>query len=106
MGERKLRRLPRQCYAPAGPVPVRRKRNLTHPDTDQKLFGLWDPAARVIYVESKLSLETAWQVLYHEQFHAWVDDIGVLVPNEKLERLCDGYAMCRMGEIWSERPRG
>jgi len=104
MPEHRLPRLPRQVYAPAGPVPVVRRKDLVNPDTGDACDGLWVPDERRIYIERRLGLASAHQTLRHEQFHAWVDDLRIQLPKEKLELLCDLYAMGRMGEDW-ERQR-
>lgn len=95
--------VPREVHSMAGPVRVVRVRGLIDPKTAKPLYGHWDPATRTIRVERDLGPETALQTLYHEQFHAWVDDLGVNLPERTLEQLCDGYAMGRMGERWVRR---
>ena len=97
-------KVPKWVYAPAGPVEVRVVKGLTDPDLGGRCFGLWDPEKRLIFLEAMLSDKSARQFLYHEQFHAWLDDLGVLLPNSTIERLCDGYALARMGEQeWTKK---
>ncbi len=96
--------VPKWLFAPAGPVRVRFVRNLKHPDTGQLLFGLWDLETRTISLDKDLGLLAARQTMYHEQFHAWIDDLGVVLTSAVLERLCDGYALGRMGETrWNKK---
>lgn len=98
---KRLSRIPKHVHSMAGPVRVIRVKALCH--EGRSVYGLWDPDARVISIEAKLGLETAHQTLRHEQFHAWVDDLGIMVPKEKLEALCEAYAVGRMGEWWLKR---
>lgn len=101
----RLPRLPNTVFAPNGPVQVIRKLNLVDEKDDAKLFGCWVPSERAIYLEKKLTLSAAWPVLFHEQFHAWLDDIGIAFPDDQvplLERFCDGLGHCRTAEMYEQ----
>ena len=97
----RLPRIPRTVHSAAGPVPVERVDNLRDPEyPSRSLYGLWVPDSRLIKIERGVGLETAWQTLFHEQFHAWIDDNGVELGKTTLERLCEMYGSGRMGEWW------
>lgn len=101
-----LRPLPKAVKAPSGPVPVRRKANLVNSDTGERCRGLWDPAARIIWIDAELSLSAAWPTLHHERVHAWLDDSGFYwdldneAENARFELLCDTLAHCMMLDMW------
>jgi hypothetical protein len=103
----KLPRIPRTVYANAGPIPVERIANLRDPDKPERnLFGIWLPDTRIIRLDRGMGPETAWQTLFHEQFHAWLDDNELAVSHNMAERLCGLYASGRMGEWWEKLRKG
>lgn len=99
---KRLGRIPKQVHSHAGPVQVVIVADLCD-EHGKSLFGYWEPDLRVISLTKGMSLVTAWQTLRHEQFHAWISDLGIDLTKTKAEALCEAYASGRMGELAQEK---
>lgn len=95
---KRLSRIPKQIHSHAGPVRVVIIEDLRD-DKGKALYGYWQPDTRVISLKKGMSLVTAWQTLRHEQFHAWISDLGIELSEKKAEALCEAYASGRMAEL-------
>jgi hypothetical protein len=93
-----LPRLPKEVYAPAGPVKVKRKARLRD-DEGVSCDGFYVEAERTIYLHTKLCLTAAWPVLLHEQKHAWMFDVRMTFGEDMDEWVCNHFAACEMQQL-------
>ena len=87
--------LPRTVWSPHGDIRVTRPRTLVS-DDGERTYGEWHQVERVVRVHARLRRDAAWPVLLHELAHADLDDYGVSLSHEPLERVCDALALARM----------
>lgn len=92
--------LPRVVWSPHGDIRVTRPRTLSG-DADETVYGEWHQVTRTVRVVARLRRDAAWPVLFHELVHADLDDYGVTLPHDDVERVCDALALARMA--WFRR---
>jgi len=86
--------LPRRVWSPHGDIRVSRPRRLAG-DQGEQVYGEWRQVERTICVVAKLRRDAAWPVFFHEMAHAELDDYGVIMEHELLERTCDALGLAR-----------
>ena len=88
-------KLPDTMDAPSGPVAV-----VLKPTAAKGKMGSFDPSARVVTVDSALSPDRQWWVLFHEMAHVALWDSGAanLMKKRVQEAVCDAIATARMRE--------
>lgn len=87
--------LPRTVSAPSGPVAI-----VLKPTAAKGKMGSFDPSARTVTVDSALSPDRQWWVLFHEMAHVALWDSGTanLMKKRVQEAVCDAIATARMRE--------
>ena len=102
----KLPPLPATAFHPLGPIPVTLVDDLRAPDDpNERLYGYWNAFARTISIRRDLHPVQAWCTFYHELTHAWLSDIGVKLPEEHEEAICEAIARARVAELIGESKR-
>jgi hypothetical protein len=94
--------LPSSVLTAHGPVAVLIVEDLRDPaDATDKLFGYWDPFARVISIRAGLHPTAAWLTLFHERTHADLSEVGIKLAEETEEVICNALAAARLAELWA-----
>lgn len=89
--------LPRAVVSALGPVRVVRAVRIVNNKIECN--GLWDPNTRTITVRTRLPREKAWWVFFHERTHMELEELGVQLPLELEELVCDAMATARVAEL-------
>lgn len=96
----KLPPLPPTVFSTHGEITVQVVEDLRDPEEPkERLFGYWDPFARIISVRSGMHPTAMWLTLTHEQTHADLSDIGVKLSEEQEESVCNAIASARVAEM-------
>lgn len=103
----KLPPIPDVVGAVLGPIPVTLCETIENDGVECN--GLWLPDERAIQIRSGLSLTERWWTLHHEVTHAILHDLGVSLPDEDEEHVCNALATARLlemqGRAWTPRKR-
>lgn len=93
-----MKKIPKTVMGLGGPISIKKVKKMPKVD-GKKCVGTWDRDERTIeLVDRKVKLMK--RTLYHELFHAAVDDSGLgnLLSPAAEEAFCDMVAMARMVE--------
>lgn len=96
--EQSLPPLPTSVPNIHGPVPVVMVPDLRDSD-GKELFGFWDPYAREIRLRVGMHPIAAWLTLWHEQTHADLSEIGVLLTTDQEEAVVSAIASQRVHDM-------
>lgn len=96
--QKRLPKIPKTLPSLLGSVPVTLVKELKD-KKGKEVLGMARWGERDVRVVETMPLVTQWYVYWHEWGHMVLFDAGVLLSEEKVEQICDVFALARVREM-------